>query len=166
MMNQIGLRNEEWISSPEPWVRDRKAVVPVPAQRAAVRAVRRFGGRDGGALLEGATAVAGWPVPAGREHPPRPRGTRARPASPTPPRPPQAPHHLPVAPISRLRPPPGRADQPVCWSDTMQARSNVLLLATAREGGGPVRGGAWRRRGRACTSCLSRRGRAGCGRPF
>ena len=24
MMNQIGLRDEEWISSPEPWVRDRR----------------------------------------------------------------------------------------------------------------------------------------------
>ena len=43
MMNRIGLHNEAWISSPEPWVGDRKAVVPVPAQRAAVRAVRRFG---------------------------------------------------------------------------------------------------------------------------
>ena len=77
---------------------DREVVVPVPAQGAAVRAVRRFGGRDGGALLEGATAVAGWPVPAGREHPARPRGIRARPASPAPRPPPQAPRHLPVAP--------------------------------------------------------------------
>jgi len=32
MMNQIGLRDEEWISSPSG---TRKAVVPVPAQRAA-----------------------------------------------------------------------------------------------------------------------------------
>jgi hypothetical protein len=28
-----------------------------------------------------------------------------------------------------------------------------------------ARGGRWRRRGRACISCLSRRGRVGCGRP-
>jgi hypothetical protein len=167
MMNRIGLHDEVWVAHRNRGSGDRQAVVPVPAQRAAVRAVRRFGGRDGGALLEGATVVAGWPVPAGREHPPRPRGNRARPASPTPPSPPEAPHHLPVEstsrrahppgdPTSRLRPPPGcvhlpvastsgSADQPVC-SDTMQAGSMVLLLATARgavgrsgaEGGGAV----------------------------
>jgi hypothetical protein len=75
MMNRIGDRNEERIRSPESWVGIARWRLPSRRTVQRVRAVGGFGGRDGrdcGALLEGARAVARWPVPPGGEHPAHP----------------------------------------------------------------------------------------------
>jgi len=172
MMNRIGRGNEEWVSSPEPWVRGPQGGGPGPGARSSGPGGTKVRGsrwRSATGRSYGRRRLAGSGWTRASAPPARKPGATcvAHARTPAPgSAPPPGSVHLPVAPTSRLRPPPGRGDQPVCWSDTMQARSTMLLLATAREGGGPVRAGGWRRRGRACTSCLSRTGRAGCGRPF
>jgi hypothetical protein len=136
-----------------------------------VRAVRGFGGRDGrdgGALLEGAAALERRPAPAGRVHPPRPGARREHPAPASPPSSPQAPRRLPVGshlPGSPLRsgPAPSRCSP----ADPAHVPAPVPAgSARSRQAPWAARwgGGRWRR-GRACISCLSRRGRVGCGRP-
>ena len=218
-MNPIEIVNEERIGSPRSGFGGRQAVTSLPGRGRVGPAVRGFGGRDdrdGGALLAGAAALGGRPVPAGRGPPARPGSDRASPhrkgASPPPtPAPRQAPHHWrhPVAAASPVRPrvlsapqtfrlnapprpPAGRTGRAADGTEptrggwlvhswalggrAVSPRTGLRRSPRAESGQSPpnrsgavaptrVRGGGRWRRGRACTSCLSRRGRAGCGRP-
>jgi hypothetical protein len=168
MMNPIENCNDYGVGS-----RDRDPRITARPRRSAepVRVGRGFGGRDGrdgGTLLDGAAALRRRAVPAGRGHPAEPGPRRPRPPPSPAPAAAQAPHHHSIA-----APPPssssGTAPPRPSPSSTNRARRRRqqplhrfggLTLASGR-----VRNGRWRRRGRACTSCRSRRGRVGCGRP-
>ena len=172
MMNPIGIRAEDRIGSQGPWFEDRRAT-PVP----------EHGGADPGGSTVRGSRWPGWRRATGRSCGRRaPPGSAWRRPSTTTRSPPPATSAFAVA--SAGPPDPGSAAPPPAASGRTSPLHpwvnypRVRASRPRRTGGGPGRclGGvrdpalpamaaASRRRGRACTSCPSRRGRAGCDRP-
>jgi hypothetical protein len=182
MMNRIGIRDEDRIGARDPSVEDRTTVIWVLEHGGAGPGgtrVRRSGwpgwrSATGGSCGPRAPAGSGWTSPsaaAGRT----PSAARAGPGSTSGPgsaRPPgRAPPDLQTARVAGPveRPIGARTDGRRFGRITLGRRSGRTPRRPAGSGvtGTAVaaRGGELRRRGRACISCRSRRGRVGCGRP-
>jgi hypothetical protein len=190
MMNPIEIRTEERIGSRDRWFGGGTPAAPVPehggagpggttVRRSAWRGWRSATGRTCGRPAPAGPAST-WPSAMSRSPPDASLAapasalgpsSAAKPGSP-PPR--GAPGSAPAAPDSAPRHPAAHLGTP--------QRTSAPRRRPVAHPGGPLRGwraaavvplagraprwagGRWRR-GRACTSCPSRRGRAGCGRP-
>jgi hypothetical protein len=161
MMNPIGIRNEDRIGSRGPWFGDCTATSVLEQGGAGPGGarVRRSGwvGRrsaTGGSCGRRARAGSGWTSPSAMTGG-TPNATRAAaPGSPSDPGSAPLPGSAPGLGVAGLRRCPGRG----------LAKQAFLLEGSEVA---PLRStGAGRpRRGTACISCPSRRGRVGCGRP-
>ena len=162
MMNPIGIRNEDQLGTRDPWFADRTTATSVLEHGGAVPGgtrVRRsrwpaWRSATGWSCGRRARAGSGWPMPSATTGT-MPDATHAAPGSTSDPGSAPRPGSAHRAPAARPHP---------------RRRSPAEVVLHPREAGPSrrverARGGGRRRRGRACISCRSRRGRAGCGRP-